>query len=221
MFQTFLKLKFRKDLDILYIEMIVGILNFEYADYEKIASYFTFPLTFSLLDNPQIIANKKDLITFYKQMRASVQDGYKYSLLDKSRIVWLSKDAYMFDATYSRYNEEYERVFQGRGIYMYKKVDKSWKMFSVSSLPIPKKKVKKTKKKTTTNNKGKQTNRCKSWQIASLFEACFCFFIPPHSPEHVIYSQRRRVGGRYSMVNATGIVLKVGVDAEGHLHGAT
>ena len=78
-------------------------------------------------------------------MRASVQDGYKYSLLDKSRIVWLSKDAYMFDATYSRYNEKYEKVFQGRGIYMYKKVDKSWKMFSVSSLPVPKKKVKKTK----------------------------------------------------------------------------
>ena len=118
---------------------------FEYADYEKIASYFTFPLTFSLLDKPQIISNKKDLITFYKQMRASVQDGYKYSLLDKSRIVWLSKDAYMFDATYSRYNEEYKRIFQGRGIYMYKKTDNSWKMFSVSSLPIPKKKIKKSK----------------------------------------------------------------------------
>ena len=118
---------------------------FEYADYEKIASYFTFPLTFSLLDKPQIIANKKDLIAFYKQMRARVQDGYKYSLLDKSRIVWLSKDAYIFDATYSRYNEEYKRIFQGRGIYMYKKTDNSWKMFSVSSLPIPKNKIKKSK----------------------------------------------------------------------------
>ena len=119
---------------------------FEYADYQKIASYFTYPLTFSLLENPQIITNKKDLITFYKQMRSSVQDGYKYSLLDKSRIVWLSKDAYIFDATYSRYNGEYKRIFQGRGIYMYKKIDNSWKMFSVSSLPIPKKKDKKSKK---------------------------------------------------------------------------
>lgn len=118
---------------------------FEYADYEKIASYFTYPLTFSLLDSPQIISNKKDLITFYKQVRTSVQDGYKYSLLDKSRIVWLSKDAYIFDATYSRYNGEYKKIFQGRGIYMYKKIDNSWKMFSVSSLPIPIKKVKKSK----------------------------------------------------------------------------
>tara|TARA_B100000768_G_scaffold58012_1_gene56188 strand:+ start:1154 stop:1654 length:501 start_codon:yes stop_codon:yes gene_type:complete len=118
---------------------------FEYADYQKIASYFTYPLTFSLLDKPQIISNKKELITFYKQLRANVQDGYKYSLLDKSRIVWLSKDAYMFDATYSRYNNDYKRIFQGRGIYMYKKIDNSWKMFSVSSLPIVKKKVKKAK----------------------------------------------------------------------------
>ena len=119
---------------------------FEYADYQKIASYFTYPLTFSLIENPQIITSKKDLITFYKQMRSSVQDGYKYSLLDKSRIIWLSKDAYIFDATYSRYNGEYKRIFQGRGIYMYKKIDNSWKMFSVSSLPIPKKKDKKLKK---------------------------------------------------------------------------
>ena len=87
---------------------------FEYADYQKIASHFTYPITFSLLENPQIITNKKDLIAFYKQMRSSVQDGYKYSLLDKSRIVWLSKDAYIFDATYSRYNGEYKRIFQAR-----------------------------------------------------------------------------------------------------------
>ena len=115
---------------------------FEYADYEKIASYFTYPLTFSLIENPQIITNKKDLISFYKQMRTNVQEGYKYSLLDKSRIVWLSKDVFMFDATYSRYNDEYKRVFQGRGVYVYKKINDKWKMFSVSSLPMPKKKNK-------------------------------------------------------------------------------
>ena len=118
---------------------------FEYADYDKIASYFTYPLTFSLLENPQIIANKKDLIAFYKQMRTNVQEGYKYSLLDKSRIVWLAKEVYLVDATYSRYNDDYKRIFQGRGVYMYKKTDNKRKMFSVSSLPIEKKIAKKPK----------------------------------------------------------------------------
>jgi len=118
---------------------------FEYADYNKIASYFTYPLTFSLLENPIIIESKKDLIIFYKNMRTNVQEGYKYSLLDRSKIIWLSKDVYMIDATYSRYNENYKRIYQGRGVYMYKKIDDKWKMFSVSSLPMPTKKKDKSK----------------------------------------------------------------------------
>ena len=44
-------------------------------------------------------------------MRSNVQDGYKYSILDKSRIIWLSKDIFMIDATYSRYNNDYKSRF--------------------------------------------------------------------------------------------------------------
>ena len=111
---------------------------FEYADYDKIVSYFTYPVTFSILDNPRIINNQEDLINVYKLMRSNVQDGYKYSILDKSRIIWLSKDIFMIDATYSRYNNDYKRIYQGRGIYMYKKVEEGWKMFTISSLPMVK-----------------------------------------------------------------------------------
>ena len=116
---------------------------FEYADYDKIVSYFTYPVTFSILDNPRVINNQEDLIDVYKYMRSNVQDGYKYSILDKSRIIWLSKDIFMIDATYSRYNNDYKRIYQGRGMYMYKKVEEAWKMFSISSLPM----VKNNKKK--------------------------------------------------------------------------
>ena len=87
--------------------------------------------------------NQEDLINVYKLMRSNVQDGYKYSILDKSRIIWLSKDIFMIDATYSRYNNDYKRIYQGRGMYMYKKVEEAWKMFSISSLPM----VKNNKKK--------------------------------------------------------------------------
>lgn len=112
---------------------------FEYADYKKIASYFSYPLTFSLLENPQIIENKNELIAFYKKIRNNVQEGYKYSALDKSKIIWLTKDVFVVDAIYSRYNNDYKRIFQGRGLYMYKKTNNEWKMFSVSSLPMLKK----------------------------------------------------------------------------------
>ena len=113
---------------------------FEYSDFEKIKTYFTYPVTFSLLVDPVIVKNENDLIKLYNQIRSNVQEGYKYSKLEKSRIIWISKEICMVDATYSRFNENYERIFTGRGIYMYKRVDKSWKMFSMSGVEINNKK---------------------------------------------------------------------------------
>ena len=113
---------------------------FEYSDFEKIKTYFTYPVTLSVFGNPTIINNEKDLVKFYKQIRNQVQDGYKYSMLEKSRIIWISKEICMLDATYSRFNDNYKRIYTGRGIYMYKRIDKSWKMFSMSSIEMKKNK---------------------------------------------------------------------------------
>ena len=113
---------------------------FEYSDFEKIKTYFTYPVTLSVFGNPTIIDNEKDLVKFYKQIRNQVQDGYKYSMLEKSRVIWISKEICMLDATYSRFNDNYKRIYTGRGIYMYKRIDKSWKMFSMSSIEMKKNK---------------------------------------------------------------------------------
>ena len=116
--------------------------SFEYADYDKIASFFTYPVTFSLFGEPRVIKNEDELVKVYKYLRNNLQNDYKYSILDKSRIVWLSKELVLFDATYSRFDSNYRRIYKGRGLYMYKLVDKKWKMFSVSNISIikPKKK---------------------------------------------------------------------------------
>ena len=113
---------------------------FEYSDFEKIKTYFTYPVTLSVFGNPTIINNEKDLVKFYKQIRNQVQDGYKYSMLEKSRVIWISKEICMLDATYSRFNDNYKRIYTGRGIYMYKRIDKTWKMFSMSSIEMKKNK---------------------------------------------------------------------------------
>ena len=112
---------------------------FEYSDYEKVSSFFTYPATMNFIEKPMIVNNKEELIKAYKEIRSNVQDGYLYSLMDKSKVIWISKSLVMIDATYSRYNSNYERIFKGRGVYMYKKVDNEWKMFSISSVPLEKK----------------------------------------------------------------------------------
>jgi len=112
---------------------------FEYSDYEKVSSFFTYPATMNFIEKPMIVNNKEELIKAYKEIRSNVQDGYLYSLMDKSKVIWISKSLVMIDATYSRYNSNYERIFKGRGVYMYKKVDNEWKMFSISAVPLGKK----------------------------------------------------------------------------------
>jgi len=112
---------------------------FEYSDYEKVSSFFTYPATMNLIEKPMIVNNKEELIKAYKEIRSNVQDGYLYSLMDKSKVIWISKSLVMIDATYSRYNSNYERIFKGRGVYMYKKVDNEWKIFSISAVPLEKK----------------------------------------------------------------------------------
>ena len=113
---------------------------FEYSDFKKIKTYFTYPVTFSLLGDPVIVKNENDLIKLYNQIRSNVQVGYKYSKLEKSRIIWISKDVCILDATYSRFNQNYDKIFTGRGIYMYKRVENSWKMFSMSGIETKNKK---------------------------------------------------------------------------------
>ena len=113
---------------------------FEYSDFDKIKTYFTFPVTISLFKNPFVVKDERELIKLFKQIRANVQNGYKYSKLEKSRLIWISKDICALDATYSRFNEDYERIFTGRGVYMYKKVDSSWKIFSMSAIDLQDKK---------------------------------------------------------------------------------
>jgi len=112
---------------------------FEYSDYEKVSSFFTYPATMNFIEKPMIVNNKEELIKAYKEIRSNVQDGYLYSLMDKSKVIWISKSLVMIDATYSRYNSNYKRIFKGRGVYMYKKVDNEWKIFSISAVPLGKK----------------------------------------------------------------------------------
>lgn len=109
---------------------------YEYSDYKAIAAHFTFPTTIDLTGSPLIIEDEAALMAWYKEGRTSIQEGYQYSLLEKSHLIWLSKSLVILDATYGRFNAAYERIYTGRGLYMYKKTALGWKMFSVTGIPL-------------------------------------------------------------------------------------
>lgn len=110
---------------------------FEYSDYEAIVAHFTFPTTVDLTGSPLIFEDAAALTKWYKNARTTIQAGYEYSLLEKSRVIWVTKNLVMLDATYGRFNADYQKIHTGRGIYMYKNTPLGWKMFSMTTLETP------------------------------------------------------------------------------------
>ena len=108
---------------------------FEYKDYEILASYFSFPVVFDALKKPEKIIDKNQLIDKYKIIREdNIQDDYKYSILNKYNFIQLSDNFIILDVHYSRYNSKYKKIFFGRGLYSYKRVNTKWKLFEINTL---------------------------------------------------------------------------------------
>lgn len=108
---------------------------FEYKDYEKIASFFTYPSTFGISSTPHVFNNTSDLISKYKTIReVNIQEGYKYSLLEDYEFIKFSENICLLKATYSRFDTNYTKIYTGKGLYFYKKINTEWKMYCVDSL---------------------------------------------------------------------------------------
>jgi hypothetical protein len=111
---------------------------FEYADYTTILDRFILPATFSFANQPSITLNtKEDLVNIYTSVReTNIQPGYKYSLTDQIRVIWIDPDTCYADVIFSRYNDRYEKLMTSRGWYFFKKEKEDWKLFEVRSLPF-------------------------------------------------------------------------------------
>ncbi|MHA8106317.1 hypothetical protein [Aquirufa sp. 5-AUSEE-100C1] len=98
------------------------------ADYEKLGTQFHFPVTL-LFEQPIILENKASFLEAMKFIREhKLQDGYAYSKTDTIHWVQLSDSEGYIDAKYSRYNHKNEIIFQGRGLYFFKKSNSNWKI---------------------------------------------------------------------------------------------
>jgi len=107
---------------------------FEYKDYETLSNYFSFPVVFNPLEEPETIKDKNQLINRYKILREEkIQEDYKYSILNKYNFIQLSDGFVILDAHYSRYNSKYKKIYFGRGLYHYKKINTKWKLFEIIS----------------------------------------------------------------------------------------
>ena len=100
-------------------------------DFEGIASHFEPPVNFDSFG--PIAETNEEVINQYKDFKANIQEGYAYSVIDDIGVQKIKKNKYLVCADYSRYNNNDERLYQGRTHYMYIATSKGWKMNSLES----------------------------------------------------------------------------------------
>jgi hypothetical protein len=102
-------------------------------DFEGIASHFQTPvMRRSNWRAPTRIALTPDeLMESYRDDKANIQEGYKYSTIDRIDVHKLASTVYYADVDFTRYNHQDEVIFQGRSLYYFANESGSWKMFAM------------------------------------------------------------------------------------------
>ena len=101
------------------------------ADYDKIIENFIFPVSIITSDKMLSIDTKLGLRFVYKKIRGDLPKFYSYSKWNKIDIQLIDKNIAIVKASFSRYDKNEKKFYDGNGIYQLKKSDNSWKIFSL------------------------------------------------------------------------------------------
>ena len=105
--------------------------DFIASDFESIASYFDTPVDSKSFN--VIAETDEDIIRLFKDIKANIQEGYAYSLIDNISVTNVEDDTYLLCADYSRYNNNDKLLFEGRTHYVYINTSDGWKINSLEA----------------------------------------------------------------------------------------
>ena len=103
--------------------------DFIVNDFESIASYFDTPVDLKSFND--IAETNEDVIRFFKDLKANIQEGYAYSVIDNISVTNFKDGTYLLCADYSRYNNNDKLLFEGRTHYVYINTADGWKINSL------------------------------------------------------------------------------------------
>ena len=101
------------------------------ADYDQIIENFIFPVSIITSDRMLSIDTKFGLRFVYKKIRGDLPEFYSYSKWNNIDIQVMDKNIAIVSASFSRYDKDEKKFYDGNGIYQLKKIDKVWKIFSL------------------------------------------------------------------------------------------
>ena len=101
------------------------------ADYDQIIESFIFPVSLITSERMLSIDTKLGLRFIYKKIRGDLPEFYSYSKWNEIDIQLIDKNIAIVKASFSRYDKNEKKFYDGNGIYQLKKSDNTWKIFSL------------------------------------------------------------------------------------------
>ena len=101
------------------------------ADYNQIIESFIFPVSIITPERMLSIDTKLGLRFVYKKIRGDLPEFYSYSKWNKIDIQLIDKNIAIVKASFSRYDKNGKKFYDGNGIYQLKKFNNKWKIFSM------------------------------------------------------------------------------------------
>ena len=101
------------------------------ADYDQIIENFTFPVSIITSERMLSIDTKFGLRFVYKRIRGDLPEFYSYSKWNNIDMQVIEKNIAIVKASFSRYDKNENKFYDGNGIYQLKKINNEWKIFSL------------------------------------------------------------------------------------------
>jgi len=108
--------------------------NYDLNDqkYNDLGTYFCFPFTFNGENKTRIAENERELKKIFKKIRKGLPRDHSHKDWKKMNVKILNDKIAIVNAMYSSINDEDDNYFTGTTMYLFRKIDNSWKIFSIT-----------------------------------------------------------------------------------------
>ena len=108
--------------------------NYELTDqkYGNLETYFCFPFLYNDSEEVKSAMNARELKKLLKRMRKKLPKNHSHIDWKKMNVKVMNEGIALVNAMYSRIDKSDTNYFTGAAMYSFRKIDKKWKIFSIT-----------------------------------------------------------------------------------------
>ena len=108
--------------------------NYDLTDqkYNNLETYFCFPFLYNDSEKGKSAMNLRELKKLLKRVRKELPKNHSHIDWKKMNVKVMNDNIALVNAMYSRIDKSNSNYFTGAAMYSFRKIDKKWKIFSIT-----------------------------------------------------------------------------------------